>query len=368
MRVTVIGAGIMGLCTAWALKRQGHFVTVVEQYDVPNPLGSSVDQHRLVRHTYGAKAGYAAMVDAAYPAWDRLWADLGRSLFVQTGTLCLGATGHGWLQDSAKVLTERKVELEWLDREAMEKRFPLIHVQDRDQAFWLPTGGVLLANSIIEGLARYLAAHSVPIRTKARATAIDPNRATVRLADGQAIEADRLVIAAGPWVGRLLTGMARRVTPSRQLFAYLEPPMDQTLAWSRMPMVLDIDPAFGFYLVPPVGGTRMKVGDHSFTLTGDPDQDREATAEEARTLLDGCNGRLTGFDRYRRGPVKTCFYTVEPEERFIVEPVGDAAWVMTGFSGHGFKFGPLLGEAMVEALCGDRMPSAIGRWAAGYQD
>ena len=368
MRVTVVGAGIMGLSTAWALKRQGHFVTVVEQYDVPNPLGSSVDQHRLIRHTYGAKAGYAAMVDAAYPAWDRVWTDLGRSLFVQTGTLCVGQAGQGWIQDSADVLAKTDIDHEWLDRESMEKRFPLIHVRDDDRAFWLPSGGVLLANSIIEGLARYLAAHSVPIRTKSRATAIDPNRATVRLADGRAIEADRLVVAAGPWVGRLLTGMERRVTPSRQLVAYVEPPADQTLAWSRMPMVLDIDPAFGFYLVPPVGVTRMKVGDHSFTLTGDPDQDREATEEEAKTLLEGCQGRLTGFDRFRRGPVKTCFYTVEPEERFIVEPVGDAAWVMTGFSGHGFKFGPLLGEAMVEALTGERLPSALGRWAAGHQD
>ena len=41
---------------------------------------------------------------------------------------------------------------------------------------------------------------------------------------------------------------------------------------------------------------------------------------------------------------------------------------MTGFSGHGFKFGPLMGEAMAEALEGERMPSALGRWAAGYEE
>ena len=228
MRVTVVGAGIMGLSTAWALKRQGHFVTVVEQYEAPNRLGSSVGQHRLISHAYGARAGYAAMVGAAFPAWERLWADLGRSLFVRTGALCIGAADHGWLQDSGGVLAELKVEHEWLDREAMEKRFPLVHLHDGDKAFLQPGGGVLLANSIIEELARYLAAHSVPIRTKSKATAIDPNRGTVRLADGRAIEADRLVIAAGPWVGRLLTGMDRRVTPSRQLVAHMEPPADQT--------------------------------------------------------------------------------------------------------------------------------------------
>lgn len=368
MRVTVIGAGIMGLSTAWALKRRGHLVTVVEQYDVPNPLGSSVDQHRLIRHTYGARAGYAVMVQDAFAAWERLWADLGRSYFVQTGTLCIGSTGQGWLHESAEVLSRLSIDPEWLDREALEKRFPLVHPQDEDQAFWLPTGGVLLAASIIEGLARYLVSHGVPIRTKTTAAAIDPNRGTVRLADGKEIEADRVVVAAGPWVGRLLTGLTQRVRPSRQVVAYLEPPADQALAWARMPMVLDIDPAFGFYLVPPVGSTRMKVGDHCFTLTGDPDQDRQTSVDEAQTLLDGCHGRLTGFDRYRQSELKACFYTVESEERFIVEPVGAAAWVMTGFSGHGFKFGALMGEAMADALEGERMPSAVGRWAAGYED
>lgn len=368
MRVTVVGAGIMGLSTAWALKRRGHFVTVIEQYEVPNPLGSSVDQHRLIRYTYGARDGYTEMVGDAFPAWDRLWADLGRSLFVKTGTLCIGATGHGWLRDSAETLTRAGLEFEWLTREAMDKRFPLLNHREHDRAFWMPTGGVLLASAIVEGLARYLVAHNVPIRTKTVATAIDPHRATVRLSDGREVEADRLVVAAGPWVGRLLSGMAQRVTPSRQVVAYVEPPADQVLAWSRMPMVLDIDPAYGFYLVPPVGGTRMKVGDHSFTLTGDPDRDRQATESEIRGLLDGCQARLTGFDRYRHGTVKTCFYTVEPEERFVVEPVGDAAWVMTGFSGHGFKFGPLMGEAMVAALDGTRKPSALGRWAAGHRD
>ena len=368
MRVTVVGAGIMGLCTAWALKRRGHLVSVIEQHGVPNPLGSSVDQHRLIRHAYGARAGYSAMVRQAFPAWDRLWADLGRSHFVETGTLCIGAGGQSWLNDSAETLSRDSIELEWLNRETIEKRFPLVHFRDGDQAFWLPSGGVLMAATIIESLARHLISHGVPIRTKSTATAIDPNRATVRLADGREVEADHLVVAAGPWVGRLLTGMAQRVTPSRQLVAYLEPPADQVLAWSRMPMVLDIDPAFGFYLVPPVGGTRMKVSDHSFTLTGDPDRDREASMDEAKTLLEGCQVRLTGFDRHRVGEVKNCFYTVETEERFIVEPIGNAAWVMTGFSGHGFKFGPLMGEAMAEALEGERMPSALGRWAAGYED
>jgi hypothetical protein len=41
------------------------------------------------------------------------------------------------------------------------------------------------------------------------------------------------------------------------------------------------------------------------------------------------------------------------------------AWVLAGLSGHGFKFGALIGEATVETLTGQRSPDAMTAWAAG---
>jgi glycine/D-amino acid oxidase-like deaminating enzyme len=62
MKVIVIGGGIMGLCTAWALRRAEHEPVLYEQGPIPNPLASSCDEHRLTRFTYGAMTGYARMV------------------------------------------------------------------------------------------------------------------------------------------------------------------------------------------------------------------------------------------------------------------------------------------------------------------
>ena len=77
MKTIIIGGGIMGLATAWGLARQGHDVELFEQGPLPNPLASSMDEHRLIRHPYGTHAGYARMIDEAYAAWDLLWNDLG---------------------------------------------------------------------------------------------------------------------------------------------------------------------------------------------------------------------------------------------------------------------------------------------------
>jgi glycine/D-amino acid oxidase-like deaminating enzyme len=74
--------------------------------------------------------------------------------------------------------------------------------------------------------------------------------------------------------------------------------------------------------------------------------------------------RLVEFERYRPVAARTCFYSVAPGERFIVEPVGRAL-VLAGFSGHGFKFGAVMGEAVAAALSGERSLSAIQAWAAG---
>jgi glycine/D-amino acid oxidase-like deaminating enzyme len=362
-RVAVVGAGIMGLAAARALLKRGAEVSVFEQGPIPNPLGSSVDQHRLIRYPYGGEIGYTRMIDAAYGAWDRLWADLGERLYAETGTIGIDGPGADWAKRSAAAMETAGVPFEALGGDALVRRFPHLVADGIETALFQPHGGALFAGRIVERLAHHLGTHGVALHAKTRVADIDPERARLRLADAAVHGFDRVVVAAGPWVTRLVPDLAARVTPSRQIVVYLEPPAG--VDWSTAPMLIEMRRDYAFYAVPPRAGTGHKFGDHRFTLAGDPDREREATRAEAEALLAGCRGRFRDGERYRIVEAKTCFYDVAPEERFILEPLGAAGFVLSGFSGHGFKFGALMGELAAAAVLGERNVDAVRDYAAG---
>ncbi|MBK1697239.1 NAD(P)/FAD-dependent oxidoreductase [Rhodovibrio salinarum] len=367
----VIGAGVIGLSAARALLATGYRVEVIEQGPVPNAHGSSVDSGRLIRHTYGTQHGYAALVDAAYAAWERLWADLGETHYTQTGTLMLSRPGASWAQDSAATLDRLGKRYRVLDRGEAARRFPLLNLEGVERAYWVETGGVLAAEPIIDALARHLRVHGGAVTPHTAVTDIDAERGHVRLEDGSHRAADLILVAAGPWAGRLWPELDDVLTPSRQLVCYADIPDDLYTAWRRMPMVLDIGEADSrtqgsVYAVPPVGDAPLKLGDHAFSLTGDPDVDRSPSAAELQRLFEMTRRQLAEPARYRLLSGRTCFYTVAPDSQFLHRCQG-RAHVLAGFSGHGFKFGPLIGERFAELASGRLDETTFQTWLAARQ-
>lgn len=368
MKAIIVGGGIMGLSTAWGLARDGHEVELFEQGPLPNPLASSMDEHRLIRHPYGDHVGYARLIDDAYAAWDLLWRDLGRRLYAATGTLALTGNGADWAERSAAALATIGKSMTELPVADLRHRFPQIEAKGVERAFWIDSGGVLFAQDIVAALAQHLARQpSVRLRPHTAVRTVDLEKGRIVTEAGVAHTADVVVVAAGAWVGRLLPDLGRRLVPSRQVVIYFDLPDEDRAAWAKGPMIIEKTGDVGLYLVPPMEGRGLKVGDHEFSRSGDPMAERTATEDDIRPLLQRCRSLLRGFDRWRTDRLKVCFYTVTEDERFLVEKQAARGWVMSPCSGHGFKFGALMGLELARTLASDRDAMAHARWAAGLE-
>jgi sarcosine oxidase subunit beta len=351
----------MGLCTGWALRRAGWDVEILEQDDVPNPRGSSVDRHRLIRHAYGSQAGYMKMVDAAFDAWQVLWGDLGEVLYRPTGILAFSSEPSGWVGQSMETLAADGRPFAALDGAAIAARFPLLSVPGSAVGLLTQEGGLLFADRIVGALAGRLAGC---IR-RMRVVEVDAERRRLLGADGTWRSGDLLVLAAGPWGPAMLGSLRGRVTPSRQTVAYFAPPAAVVQAWVAMPAMINLSAEGGFWAFPPVDGIGLKAGDHSFTLGGDPDGPRGVAAEEIHVIEQLCRAHLVGFDRFTFLEAKDCYYDVEPNEEFVIEQITAGVWVMSGFSGHGFKFGACIGLAIARAVEEKAAADALPNWARG---
>lgn len=370
MKSIVVGGGIMGLSAARALKQAGHDVVLIEQGALPHPRGSSVDQHRLIRYPYGAQRGYTRMVRHAYHAWKRLWHDLKMTLYAETGTLVLSGAGDDWAKACTETLAAEDVEHLAFDAESVSGRWPMLKGEGIEDAFFCPSGGVLFAEAIVAALSSHLRDRGVTLLTKTAVVAVDGEKGTVTLGDKTVLQADHVLVAAGPWTSKLLPDLAPVARPSRQVVVYLQPPADLAAAWYQAPMILEIGQSHGFYLVPPRitrDGMRtgLKISDHSFGPTADPDGNREATPDEIEAILAKARHRIQDLAQYRVAQSKVCFYDVEADEKFQFRQLGPRGSAFCGTSGHGFKFGALIGELLADALTGKATYEETARWLAG---
>jgi sarcosine oxidase/sarcosine oxidase subunit beta len=363
-KALIVGGGIAGLSTAWALARRGFEVHVFEQGPLPNPKCSSYDEHRIIRHAYGHFEGYAQLMPAAFRTWERLWADIGTSHYEPTGAVYFLRKRDAWYDVTTRTLDGMGIGYRDIPLAAVPDRFPMVALDGLQQVLETDGAGMLFPIRILTDMVVLLGRMGVHLHSYAKVSEVDPLRGRVTLG-ATAHDGDVVVVAAGAWADRLVPELRGVAVPSRQAVLYLAPPPDLAPAWDRAPVMLDHSPEGGLYTLPPRRGTRLKIGDHKFSRSGDADEDRVATARDLERLWPAARLAYRDLDRYAVLEPKACFYTVTEGEEFYVRPLGPASWVISACSGHGFKLGALMGEGVAAAIAGERPAEGVPDWAAG---
>ncbi|WP_025599259.1 NAD(P)/FAD-dependent oxidoreductase [Burkholderia sp. WSM2230] len=350
MRVAIVGAGIAGLSTAWSLTKLGHDVTLMEQASIPNPLAASGDRHRMICRAYGDADNYAQAIAEAFDSWDMLWDDLGVSHYANCGVLGISQFAGDSAEQFRLGLDRLGIEYERLDPREAAKRYPFLDASTFRYAYFDPEGGALFSERIAHDVKAWLRMRSVDIRMHAQAVAIDPHTASVQLADGSTVHADRLVVTAGAWTLRLFPALAENLTIYRNAVAYMTPPADLENAWSNAPAIVDIGGTSEGYVLPPIDGIDLKFGAGVLKRpVPDAETDRAAMRGEGDRLRQLFAPPFSRIDEYTVTEVKTCVYTCTADQRLFSKRIGKTL-VVSACSGHGYKFGAAVGQRVAQAL------------------
>jgi glycine/D-amino acid oxidase-like deaminating enzyme len=363
-KILIVGCGIAGLATAWSLLRRGFEVEMFEQGPIPNPKGSSWDEHRITRHAYGEFEGYAYLMPLAFRLWDRLWKDIGATHYDPCGAVYFIRDETPWYHGTTATLATMGIGFRDIPLTKAARRFPMFNLDTVTRIVETDGAGMLFPARIVLDLIVYLAGRGVVFHANHLVSEIDAERATVT-ANGQTFMGDRVVVAAGAWADRLVPGLKADATPSRQAVMFLAPPPDLAPIWADASVMADLGTESSCYILPPRRGTRLKFGDHVFTRRGDADEDRTATDLDVQRLMRVLKRVVKDFDRYQVLERKACFYTVTDDEHFIQQPVGARGWIISACSGHGFKLAPVTGELAAQALSGEKTVEAVTHMAAG---
>lgn len=363
LRITIVGAGIVGLSLARSLAARGAHVTVFEQGDIPNPSGASFDQHRLIRYQYGAAVGYARMVAEAFPAWERLWRELGTRHFRDTGALSISLREGDYADTSRRTLAEAGLPVKTLDARDLAQRFPHLALPSHAIGVLCHPGGPLYAERIMRDLTRLVAARGVTLVPRTRIARIDPDAATVITIDGQRHVADLVYVAAGAWLGGL-EGLAIGTVPTmRQVLCYVTPPDQHAQNWARGPALVVVGDAI-IYSLPPTDGTGLKFGCSNLLEPAAPGGDFNASSEFGQRVLAEFAPYLDQGNRYQALRHVVGYYVKDATRKFRLHAQG-CCRVITNCDGQMFKFGPLIGERLAEAIFTETPLDSLTAWIGG---
>ncbi len=356
----VVGGGVVGVSTAYVLARRGLSVLLLERYAPVHEHGSSHGDSRMIRFDY-EENGYVEMAARAFRAWEDLAIRLGRPVFKRTGICNLARAGAEVLETLETRLRECELPFERLAGATFAHRFPQLSLPRHSEAIYQPDSAVLFADEVVWSLWDCVREDGVDALTETEIASIVPaeERVEVTASDGRSWSGTFLVLATGSWTDRWLNALGIDVdlVATRELLAYFPQTGSIPHEAGAMPNVIDYHTSDPFYCVPQVRVPGVKAGCHRtgrVVKADDPEVVDDANLEAVRAFI----GRRCPHLSRDPVAVKHCLYTNSADFHFILDRhPGHANVVLAaGFSGHGFKFGPVLGEILAARLFDEKPP------------
>jgi sarcosine oxidase len=373
--VIVAGVGAMGSQTCWQLARRGQRVLGLDRYDIPNVMGSSHGEHRIIRLAYFEHPLYVPILRRAYELWRELEQRAGEQILFVTGSMDIGPDGSPVIECSLASCREHHLHHEFLSADAVNRRYPGYALPPGYVAVYQMDGGFVAAERAVTSASKLAMESGAVIRGHEPVLEVSPIAGGgVRVRTTRdTYEAGRLVMSPGAWIGELVPRLKEISVPERQVLGWFRPKKPELFRLGAFPVSNLKSDVGHFYQFPMWTIPGFKIGlYHHFRERGAADElSRVPTERDEAALRKGvakffpeANGDILGL--------RTCMFTNTPDEHFILDALPDFPEVIvaSACSGHGFKFSTAIGEILADMAMGkpqrfDLSPFKLARFAAG---
>lgn len=347
--VAVAGLGGMGSAVLAGCATRGAAVVGLDQFERGHTLGSSSGKSRLIRKAYFEDPAYVPLLLRAYELWRDLERETRVKLLRITGLLMVGEEASEVIRGSLRSAREHSLPIDLLDKRDIKARYPTLQVHDGEVGVFEPGGGVLNPERAIEAQLTVASARGAKMRfgVVMKSWQATNDGFEINFDDGTTASARVLVLTLGPWFKAALNSLGIPLRLQRNIQAWFSPRTRAYDASSFPAFLLDRKtlpaPLYGF----PDFGDGLKAAFHGYGDFIDIENfDREIENKcdidpLARCLEEWMPGAVGDLRE-----AKPCLYSLTPDEHFVIDhhPSYQNLILCGGFSGHGFKFAPVIGE------------------------
>lgn len=365
--VAVIGAGIIGVMSAWQLASRGHNVTVYDQWNTPNDRGASAGESRFFRTAYKEGADYVPLMQKSLPMWEQLQEGKDVPVLDMCGGLTIGPRDHVDVKAVIGCAEDLGLEHEVLDRNQMAARYPQFGLDEGEVGVYDPVAGIFrpeLAVLTAREESKKLGAAYRPYTRVLNVRPTSEGIAVDTADDAQVF--DKVVVATGPWAtgSECAAGFSPAPVQAKRLVAgWFSASNVELHQPQNMPISIRRHPEAGFSCVPILDGNGVKILPHHLNwpnIDNPEDLPRLIEPEFVRAIERAVDRLMPGLDP---AAVRVSSWTegFTPDGAPIVgpSPADDRIVLAMGMSGQGFKFAPAVGSIVADYVSSNKSADAI---------
>lgn len=369
-RAAVVGAGIFGAAAALELAERGWSVRLVDPGPLPRPEAASTDVSKLIRAEYGDDVFYTRLAERAIDGWDEWNRRWDTPLFHRTGLLLLTRDEPepgGFEYESHRTLTDRGHELRPVGPEVLRHEFPAWSDGTLRAGYFDPGAGWAESSRVVARLIHRARDQGVEVdggRTVERVAKEAGRVSGVRTVDGSKLPADVVVAAVGAWTPKLVPDLDDVMWATGQPVLHLHVENPSRYRPPAFPPWTGDIARTGWYGFSALDDGTLKVGHHGPGRRVDPDDLRIVEPEWERRCRGFLSEAAPGLSDAPVVSTRLCLYCDTFDSDFWIDrhPDLEGLVVAAGGSGHGFKFAPLLGGLIADAVEGRK-----NRWAHRFR-